>query len=280
MKYSKLLSQVIIFLTVSLILFFTIKFIVIKNFGIKEETDVGNHIVARLNNKYFSFGGETNCWNPSSKKWKNNPTKYSDFWKNKSLEIKKILHDEKIEPDYSFSNKAVIHFRCSDVPFIKHPQYHLLPKEYYYFISEKIKESNVEEVLFVNCSTWSSDKLEIKDVETLCNNYIDTIADWLGEKLDIKINKNKICTNIKETYSIMMGSKILVSTGGSFSFIPGMIKNKNFISPSNIGDDIKKEDIEIWKNLSKKVHWTMWEKFNKIKHNNINYETFDYKNYK
>ena len=97
---------------------------------------------------------------------------------------------------------------------------------------KKIKEAGVDEILFLNCTDWN--KFEMSD--QLCNNYIDTITDWLEEGSDIKVNKNKICTSISETYSIMMGSKILVSSGGTFSFIPGITKGKNFISPKLTGD--------------------------------------------
>ena len=92
------------------------------------------------------------------------------------------------------------------------------------------------------------------------------------------MNKNKICISNKETYSIMLGCKVLISTGGSYSFIPGITKGKNYISPSNIGE-VNEKFLEIWKDIHKKVHWTMWDKFDKISHKNLDYNTFDYKNY-
>ena len=174
----------------------------------------------------------------------------------------------------------MIHFRCSDVPFNKHPAYPLLPKEYYLFALQKIKKSNIDEILFLNCSTWKNTASECKNINTeeTCNQYINTIADWLEENTSIPVNREKLCVSVKETYQIMLGSKIMISTGGSFSFIPGMVKGKNFISPCNIGE--KKELYDKYKNLHQEVHWTMWDKFDVVWQKNIDYKTFDYKDYK
>ena len=250
----------------------------IKNIKITDNTNIGNKVIGLLNHKFFSFSKTESSWNPMSKEWENNSEKYSLYWKQKAPIIKNILSSQKIKPDNSFKNKAVIHFRCSDVPFVKHSQYHLLPKEYFYFIAKELEEKNIDEILFLNCSDWNSHQTPVKDPHKICNSYIKIISDWIQEKTPIKINKNKICTSVKETYSIMLGSKVLVSTGGSFSFIPGITKGKNYITASNIGE-VDQEILRKWKDLHKNVHWKMWDKFDKISHKNLDYNTFDYKNY-
>ena len=151
----------------------------------------------------------------------------------------------------------------------------LYPKEYYHFVADEINKLGAEEILFLNCTNHCS----AENSEILCNNYIGTISDWISEKTDIPINRNKICIDIPETYSIMLGSKILVSSGGSFSFSTGLTKGKNFISHNLIGDHPELTENK-YKDLSQKVHWTMWDKHNIIKHNEIpDYNIFDYKNY-
>lgn len=277
MKKTPLVFLVI--LIISFVLSFTLNFGgIFLSSSIKNNIPIGNRIIMKLNDT-FSYGSKTDIWSPNSKKWRNESIKYSNFWEKNISKIKKIFEEEKLKPDTSFSNKAAIHFRCSDVPFNKHPEYPLHPKEYFHFVAEKIKESGVGEVVFINCSSWRSNATGIENVDEICNNYIETIADWLGEKLDIKINREKICVDVKETYSIMLGSKLLISTGGSFSFIPGMVKGKNFISPSFLGENVNLKMLENWKNISKEVHWAMWDKFDIVSHQNIDYKSFDYKNY-
>lgn len=280
MVYKKYITikNILIFIFLIFFLYLYIKFLIIKNYwaDIKDGKNVGNRIIGNISNSFFSFKPSIDLWNPLSKKWGENSTKYSIFWREKIPDIEKILKNQDIKPDKSFSNKAVIHFRCSDVPFCKHPDYTLLPKEYYYFVADKLNQNNIEEIFFINCTGHRKEK---KFAEDKCNEYINIISTWLKEKSNIKINNKKICVNIKETYSIMLGCKILVNTGGSFSFIPGLTKGKNYISPSNTNSCKDKKILEKFKNLNKEVHWTMWDKFDNIPHDNLDYETFDYKTY-
>jgi len=237
-----------------------------------KKNEIGNNIVRMLasGRQHYSF------WNPTGKSliwsWKN-AEEYALEWNKNKTKINNYFVKKEFEPNKKFSNKAVIHFRCSDVPFMKHPNYTLLPKDYFLFALKKIEKNNVDEIVFLNCSGWNSKF--ISNPEEKCNSYINTISDWLEENTKIKVNRQKICIGIKETYEIMLGCKILVSTGGSFSFIPGITKNKNFISPSNIGEGDEKI-FQKFKNIHKLVHWTMWDKFDVINHEGIDYETFDY----
>ena len=247
-----------------------------SNYTIENDGNVGNGVIDRLNNKLLSpmFG---DYWNPAGIDWIGKSSKqYSEKWNSLTTEIKKIMKDSNIEPNLNYQNKAVIHFRCCDSPFNKHPEYPMLTKEYFLFALKKIEESNVNEILILNCSNWNSKFIE--NAEEKCNSYISVLCDWLEENTEIKINRQKICISIKETYSIMLGSKILIGTGGSFSFIPGMLKGKNFISPQNVGEKINVNK-KILKDLSKNVHWTMWDKLDHLPHKNIDYNNFDYKDY-
>lgn len=247
-----------------------------KNYKIQNGTEVGNSISKKLNNK-FSIIDNGDFWNPEGRNWKNKKSiDYANAWKKFKPEIKKIFEESNIKENKDFNNKAVIHFRCSDVPFNSHPNYNLLTKEYFFFALEKIEKENIDEIIFVNCSDWHA-KFG-SNSEEKCNSYIETISNWLEEKTKIKINRKKYCVSVEETYGIMLGSKILIGTGGSFSFMAGILKDKNFVTPSNIGEG-NLELFEKFKNLHKEVHWTMWDKFDRISHNNIDYEKFDYNNY-
>lgn len=260
---------------------FGIRYYIIANYSISDNTNVGNKIVMRLKNNYTDLKGNSDYWNPDGREWRNKKSvDYANEWKHNSSKIERYLTEENIFPDKKYENKAVIHFRCSDSPFNKHPNYPLLPKEYYLFAVKKIEESGVDEILFLNCSSWNNKAPGCENINTeeKCNQYINNIADWLEESTSIPINRQKLCVSVKETYQIMLGSKIMISTGGSFSFVPGMVKGKNFISPCNIGE--KKELYDKYKNLHQEVHWTMWDKFDVVWQKNIDYRTFDYNNYR
>lgn len=278
MYYFKILIGLIILTLISLTIVYFVKKSSVKKEILQERA--GNIIMQHIGKQKvsyldFALKNTESLWTGGGELWKNKESKdYADFWKKESKTVEKMLLD-KIKPNIDYNNKAVIHFRCSDVPFIRKFEYHLYPKEYYHFVADEINKLGAEEILFLNCTNHCS----VENSENLCNNYIETIADWISEKTDIPINRNKICVDIPETYSIMLGSKILVSSGGSFSFSPGLTKGKNFISHNLIGDHPELTEKK-YKDLSQKVHWTMWDKHDIIKHSEIpDYNTFDYKNY-
>lgn len=244
---------------------------------------IGNKIMLKIAAKNYSFSNYrslksgTGIWYLGNKYWKNTDSKqYAKYWKSNINLIVDIFKELEIKPNQNYNNKAVIHFRCSDIPFDRAPETFLYPKEYYDFVADKINKAGVDEIVFLNCSTYLAKDAGVFSTQIICSNYIETIADWLSKKTDVKINRNKICISIKDTYEIMYGSKLLVSTGGSFSF-PFIVKGKNFISPKLIGPNYTKE----FDDLNKHVHWTMWDKNEGIKHEKIpDYNTFDYRNYK
>ena len=115
------------------------------NYKITEGTEVSSRIIKKINGdyKFSSLGKE---WNPTDELWKDkNSEDYSEFWKENKKKIRQFLEENEIKENKDFNNKAVIHFRCSDVPFNKDENYNLLPKEYFHFALEKIeKQTNTK----------------------------------------------------------------------------------------------------------------------------------------
>jgi len=188
--------------------------------------------------------------------------------------VKKEIEKEigNIKDNY-WKDKAILHFRCSDVPFIKHPDYHLLPKEYYYFVADELKKSDIKEMVVFNCMSHKKHSLATEK----CPYYLNTLCDWIQEKCDIKIDRQMKCISIEESYKAMISCKKLISTGGSFSFIPGILKDKDFISPALLKEkDLSKEKYE---KLHEKVHWTMWQERKIISHTSVNYENLIYEDF-
>lgn len=177
----------------------------------------------------------------------------------------------KIPVRQKVENVAVVHFRCSDQPFRRHPSYVLQPKSYFKFVSKEIEARDVDSILIVTC-----DKHERSELAHKCSEYSSAIKDWLGEFTHLPVNIDDTCMSVKETYQLFVDCKVLVSTGGSFSFLPGMTKGVDFISPSLLGSATDKDTREKFKDLYKLVSWTMWDRFEHVPHS-VLYETYDYK---
>lgn len=279
---------IICFILVLLIAYTYINYYLNSMAVIEDNKNVGNKILQYVywkqsknlltfyQNLYYSV----RCWNPLDFNDKNIEEKiedYSQYWKTNKKEIENVLNYNQIKKDSNFENSAVIHFRCSDSPFIKDPNYTLLPKEFYDFACTKIKEkNNINKIYFMMSTNWGKKDYPVER----CTDFVNDIADWLKENLkdhNISIDRNPIDKSIKESYGIMLGAGLLITSVSSFSFIPGVVKGKDYISSSMFGNI--KVDYEKYKDLHKKVHWTMWDKFDYVPHPE-DYKTFDYKNFK
>jgi hypothetical protein len=121
---------------------------------------------------------------------------------------------------------TVIHFRCADTPFIKHPNYYL---QKYSFFKESLEKINAPDktVTLMNCSTHLSKKEE----QDACASYVKHLSDYLesiGYQVNIRCN-----TNV-EDFADLFYAKAVISTGGSYSFMSGFFGKGLFLSTEHI----------------------------------------------
>ena len=234
-----------------------------KNFG-----RLGN----RYSQKYF---GSIENWSPLY-------ANTLDDYATKCVSNAKNIKNEPLIADIINNNPkdndiAIIHLRCSDVPFVRHIDYHLQTSEYYTFVFDILKKHNIKKVKIMLCTQHGTNDL----ANIKCSEYANKIIEW-GLQNDLNMSKDIVCLSSEyETYKNLLSCKILVSTGGSFSFIPGIIKaleNKEFfISPLFYTEDKDNLKTDQWYNeLVNKVHWSMYNK-KPILHSSIkDYNTFEY----
>ena len=213
MRYYIIGFIIVIVSIVSIVIFFILKRS--SNNDDLFSGSVGNSIIEKT-------AGNGSLWNPL---YSNTSENYSKLWNDKKSEVKDILKN--LNPNETYNKTAVVHFRCSDVPFCKHSEYTLLPKEYYKFVSDEIMKRDIENIVIITCNTHLSHPLSYK-----CSEYSSIIKSWLEDYTGLDISIDNSCQSVKETYEIFLGSKMLISTGGSFSFITGITKDVDFISPS------------------------------------------------
>lgn len=152
--------------------------------------------------------------------------KTEKFW----LAIKplahKIMDEALIKSDLRKTvDGPVIHFRCADVPFSRHPGY--LFQKYSFFrdalneIENRIKK--FDKVAISYCNTHRSTTSERES----CDVYSKSISDYvesLGYKVDIK------CNEYVDDFANMFYAPAVISTGSSFSFMAGFFGKGIFIS--------------------------------------------------
>jgi len=145
--------------------------------------------------------------------------------------IHKIIHEALEKNNLNKNVKfPIIHFRCSDVPFIKHSKYYL---QKYSFFKKALKKYNFHNDKTVIIMSYiyhkSNDDKNIASMKYLHNlkNYISN----LGYNCIIQSK-----TPIEDFYDLF-NSPYVISTGGSFSFMSGFFGHGKFISTEHRDED-------------------------------------------
>ena len=193
--------------------------------------------------------------------------------------IKERLEEQGVTADVRYASTAVVHFRCGDVPFDISLTMQLPKQCFYDFVAKEIIRLGVKEVVMMLCTDHfdkNNDQhlppLETRDRK--CNEWAGVQLNWLHKRLrntGVAVRRMPICiSDLQATYSAFSGSALLVSLGGSFSFLPGITKGKRFIQHS-----YDPSGCSFCKELHRHVHWTIPSKFCSVRHTDVaDYSTF------
>jgi len=167
------------------------------------------------------------------------------FWLIMKPQINQIL-DETLKKNnlYKKIDCPVIHFRCSDVPFIRNGYYFFQKYNFFKDSLEEIKNKlniNYDKVILLSCNFHkSSDKNSEK-----CNIYAESLKLYLE---NLGYNVNVKCNSNIDDFATIFYAPAIISTCSSFSFISGFFSNGLFISEGHYasGSDIKCNNCDDW----------------------------------
>ena len=148
-------------------------------------------------------------------------------WKSLQPIVEKCIKNSKnlsniITPKY----ECVIHFRCADVPFVKHKSYHLLKYSWYSkAINMALLYKNFTKIHIIMCNTHHSNKLSY-----LCNDLVKDLQSFILKTFNIQ--SIVICNKPDEDFYIMYNSHILIGCISSFSFFAGLASDNLYILPT------------------------------------------------
>jgi len=159
--------------------------------------------------------------------WEMSNNKIYHFWKSMKPLIHNILEDAFTKSGLN-KNVAnpIIHFRCADTPFIRHPIYSF---QYYDFFKEAIekieKKSNKKytQIDIMSCSSHNSNNNDVIS----CKKYTGSLNDYLK---GIGYNSEIICNSNIDDFATLFYAPGVISTSSSFSFMAGFFGNGIFIS--------------------------------------------------
>jgi hypothetical protein len=134
----------------------------------------------------------------------------------------------------------VIHFRCADTPFIKHPVYKLQKYIFFKEALEKIKSQGIMDgntIYLMNCSTHYSSEQQQK----ACKEYTNSLNEYLTS---IGYTCEVICNSNIDDLATLFYAPAVISTSSSYSFMPGFFGKGLFLSTEH--DDDKCHLCDSW----------------------------------
>ena len=185
------------------------------------------------------------------------------FWKTDSAYAKywEEVAERKLVRESSERFKvptAVFHIRCGDVPFTGHPAYRMPSIEFVQFVRQQLIQNGIKLCIVTSCWTWPNwEQISYKNNirrKKECPKYTAALTQAL--KADQHYETiTRLCLTNNATQHIFHMADVLINHGSTFSFIPGLAKEKRFISdyPGEISDVADKTS------LKNAVHWTMFD---------------------
>ena len=125
-----------------------------------------------------------------------------------------------------------IHFRCSDIPFMRHNQYHLQKYSYFKKCLEDVGHLGYRNIKLVSCSFHRS----MEENQKACTKYVDSLVDYLTE---LGYSVETQCNTNVEDFATLFYAPVSISTGGSYSFMSGYFGNGIFMAEGHYIDDEK-----------------------------------------
>jgi hypothetical protein len=159
--------------------------------------------------------------------WEIGSNKKEKFWLIMKPLMKEII-DETLKKSglYEQGLYPVIHFRCSDAPFIKHDAYKLQKYTFYKDSLEKIKSKsgiNYDTVILLTSPIHKSSNIN----REACKIYTQSLKKYI-ESIGYKVIIQS--KSADQDFATLFYAPAVISSGSSFSFMSGFFSDGIFIS--------------------------------------------------
>jgi len=149
---------------------------------------------------------------------------YLEYWQAIRPAIKQFYNDTIPQVEISY---PVVHFRCSDAPFVIHPQYHLTKAASARWMAEQVKNKGFDKIVILACN---------KHRKVKNNSCSDFLAFYTQIFQDSGLKVEKQCNSVFKDFALMVHSPLLVSlNASSFSFMAGISKDPTTYISCNFG---------------------------------------------
>lgn len=174
-------------------------------------------------------------WNAASVGWQN-ASEYAAFVENVApLVAQTYLANCGIQFDCRYKSSVGLHLRCSDVPFVRNKQYHLVDPSYWLFVLSHLHEHRAPKTVVLFNSSEHHAPMRPAYPSTSEQHACDGLAAAVGSffrrhNYTVRYHESR---DSAETIAAMLGVHTLVaSMASSFSFFAGITKpRERYLTP-------------------------------------------------
>jgi hypothetical protein len=164
------------------------------------------------------------------------------FWMAMRPVVHRILETAFHDTGISMKTKdqvdcPVIHFRCSDVPFVKNMHYHFVRYAFYRDCLAEAKKTlssngsvSGDRVLLLSCHAHNSSP----EYMNKCRIYKASLIEYLEKSLGLQVMTR--CGTPVQDFATMFYAPLVLSAGSSFSFMSGFFGYGMFFSEGHFTD--------------------------------------------
>jgi len=158
------------------------------------------------------------------------------FWMAMRPRIREMLETAFQETGVSMHTRMdnpVIHFRCSDVPFVKNMHYHFVRYSFYrdcFKEAQKKSGTSYGKIMLLSCHEHNSNP----DYMSKCRIYKASLVQYLEEELELTVMTR--CGTPVQDFATMFYAPVVLSAGSSFSFMSGFFGHGMFFSEGHFTD--------------------------------------------
>ncbi|KAK3250293.1 hypothetical protein CYMTET_40343 [Cymbomonas tetramitiformis] len=244
--------------------------------GIAMPASAGNRFTEALMHAHmpqkYNMAWAASAWVPEH--W-NNESQYAQWWRarrdDRSMDT--LLHSYVVgNADVAdrYRSVALLHYRCSDVPFVANPHYKVQPPQYAMWVARQLQAWNVTRVLPVLCThhmpsrhPWSVRWAARTKCPAMLKDYLVRMRET-APKLKFLPTR---CLGEKET---LIAARHASATAqlmlSSFTFIAAAARpDGRFLTPSLGFSGCKPNNVSLSKSendrlhaLQRQLHWRMW----------------------
>jgi hypothetical protein len=168
--------------------------------------------------------------------WVIENTRAENFWLIMKPLVTKILFNFLKTHDIVLDvNLPVIHFRCSDVPFVRNSHYHFVKYSFYkdcLLDAEILLNKKYTSLLLLSCHNHKSNPV----YKEKCNEYESSLIKYLrnlGYQVNVQCNSNIL------DFALMFYAPVVLSPSSSFSFMSGFFGPGLFYSEGHFTEDVE-----------------------------------------